>query len=300
MILHVRDAYKTISNSYGISREYAYRPSYDPESTVPNNHLSTYYAKYQPKHAEPTNAVNVAPFWPFRNMTSSLMMHWMNTGSQNKSEAEMNRLVETVLSHPEFNLADAADFSARREGAVLDKSDDKKAGAAPFLADGWTESQVDISVPLGTKDSRGRSAPFRVPGLHHRSLISIMKAALVDESAQHFHFSPFKRFWKPLDGPEERLYDEAYTSDAWIQEHDKLQKQCNEPGCKLEKVILGLMFWSDSTHLTSFGTAKLWPLYLYFGNLSKYVRGKPGSGASHHVAYIPSVCIIYFLCTVIS
>jgi hypothetical protein len=48
-----------------------------------------------------------------------------------------------------------------------------------------------------------------------------------------------------------------------------------------------LMFWSDATHLATFGTAKLWPIYLLFGNLSKYVRCQPDSGATKHVAYIP-------------
>jgi hypothetical protein len=49
------------------------------------------------------------------------------------------------------------------------------------------------------------------------------------------------------------------------------------------------MFWSDSTHLANFGTASLWPLYLFFGNLSKWVRSKPRAGACHHVAYLPKV-----------
>ncbi|KAJ7185362.1 hypothetical protein C8R46DRAFT_377085 [Mycena filopes] len=49
------------------------------------------------------------------------------------------------------------------------------------------------------------------------------------------------------------------------------------------------MFWSDSTHLANFGNAKLWPIYMLFGNLSKYIRAKPNSGAEHHVAYIPSL-----------
>jgi hypothetical protein len=80
----------------------------------------------------------------------------------------------------------------------------------------------------------------------------------------------------------------------WIEAHDNLQKQRNEPGCRLEKVIAGLMFWSDSTHLTSFGTAKVWPLYLYFANLSKYFRARPNSGACHHVAYIPYVSVLSF------
>jgi hypothetical protein len=119
-----------------------------------------------------------------------------------------------------------------------------------------------------------------------------MKSALADITSRRFHLSPFKRFWKFPSGAKVCCYDEPYTSDDWIKAHDDLQKQPNEPGCKLEKVILGLMFWSDSTLLTSFGTAKVWPLYLYFANLSKYLRCKPSSGASHHVAYIPLVCNI--------
>jgi hypothetical protein len=46
---------------------------------------------------------------------------------------------------------------------------------------------------------------------------------------------------------------------------------------------------SDSMHLTSFGNAALWPIYEWFGNQSKYPRGKPTSFAAQHVAYIPKV-----------
>jgi hypothetical protein len=50
---------------------------------------------------------------------------------------------------------------------------------------------------------------------------------------------------------------------------------------------MALMFWSDATHLAAFGTAKMWPIYMLFGNLSKYVRCQPTSGATKHLAYIP-------------
>ena len=127
--------------------------------------------------------------------------------------------------------------------------------------------------------------------------MGIMKAALTDDNARHFHLSPFRRYRHTASG-NERCFDEVYTSDAFLDAHDTLQKQRNEPGCTLEKVVLGLMFWSDSTHLTNFGTAKVWPLYLYFANLSKYIRCKPKSGASHHVAYIPSVSITLLIANV--
>jgi hypothetical protein len=49
------------------------------------------------------------------------------------------------------------------------------------------------------------------------------------------------------------------------------------------------MFFSDATHLANFGTAKAWPLYMYFGNLTKYTRAAPKSGACHLVGFLPSV-----------
>ncbi len=57
----------------------------------------------------------------------------------------------------------------------------------------------------------------------------------------------------------------------------------------IEYCILPLLLWSDATHLSSFGSAALWPIYLYFGNLSKYVRGRPTEFAAQRLAYIPEV-----------
>jgi hypothetical protein len=87
-----------------------------------------------------------------------------------------------------------------------------------------------------------------------------MKAALKEITAARFHLFPFKQIWRLPSDHEVRCFDEVYTSDAFIEANDKLQKQANEPGYHLEKVILGLMFWSDSTHLASFGNSKVWPI----------------------------------------
>jgi hypothetical protein len=221
-------------------------------------------------------------------MSTFLLMEWMTTGSNKKSLAETERLVKDVIGAEGFKPEDLRDFSARAQNKCLDSSE-TDSPPNPYSADGWIESDVLISIPTGTKNADSMGRHFTVPGLHHRPLLAIMKVALRAIIATRFHFSPFKRWWRSLSGSEVRCYDEIFTSDAHLAAHDKLQKQANEPGCSLEKVVLTLMFWSDSTHLASFGTAKVWPLYLYFGNISKYLRGKPGSGACHHVAYIPSV-----------
>jgi len=88
----------------------------------------------------------------------------------------------------------------------------------------------------------------------------------------------------------ERIFSEIYDSDVLWDEHNKVQRAVtDDPMCKWEKVVAALMFWSDATHLASFGTAKLWPIYMLFGNLSKYVRCQPDSGATKHIAYIPTL-----------
>ena len=53
------------------------------------------------------------------------------------------------------------------------------------------------------------------------------------------------------------------------------------------------MFWSDCTHLTNFGMAKMWPVYMMFGNLSKYIHVLSNLGACHHIAYIPFLSDIF-------
>ena len=66
-------------------------------------------------------------------------------------------------------------------------------------------------------------------------------------------------------------------------------KQRREDGYKLERVVAGLMFWSDSTQLAQFGDASAWPIYLFFGNLSKYAQSKTESGCYHLITFLPSV-----------
>ena len=135
------------------------------------------------------------------------------------------------------------------------------------------------------RPSSGRAKPSR-------ARTSLIKTVYSDIASTSFHYMPFKTFWKDSSTPEmvpQRVYDELYSSNAMIEAHMKLQQQPPELGCTLEHVIASLMLWSDSTHLAKFGTASLWPLYLFFGNQSKSVRGKPKTASCHHVAYIPKV-----------
>src|SRR5882672_8713026 len=241
VILHVRDFMRTGLNRFGLFREYHHRPSYDPDHSMPEDELSNCHAAQPAEINLIPHAESCRPPWPFQNMSIYLLMEWMITGGNQKSIGEVDRLAKDVLGSKDFRLEDIANFSAHKENKRLDSSEQHDP-SSPFPGDGWIEKNVRIVVPTGQKDSEGLGQPFTVPGLQLRSLCKIMKSALADITSRRFHFSPFKRFWKSPLGSEVRCYDEAYTSDGWIEANDDLQKQPNEPGCKLEKVILGLMF----------------------------------------------------------
>jgi hypothetical protein len=101
--------------------------------------------------------------------------------------------------------------------------------------------------------------------------------------------TPFSQYWKISEEKTIRVFSEAHTSPAMLDAYAEINALPREPDDDLERVVASLMVWSDSTHLTNFGDASMWPFYVYFGNQSKYTRGKPTSGACHHVAYIPTV-----------
>ena len=55
-----------------------------------------------------------------------------------------------------------------------------------------------------------------------------------------------------------------YSSPLFLDTHQDLQDSPGVPGCVLPQVVDALMFLSDLTHLTAFGNAKLWQLYILF------------------------------------
>lgn len=296
VILHVQDFFRSEVNHFGILREYLHRPSYDPDASLSPEDLANYPTEPPASAVLNLNPITPPPPWPFLNMSTYHLMNWFHTGGSQKSEGEVTRLAKEVIGAADFNTEDLAGFSASRENKRLDKARTTPSNGAPFFDDDWREVSVEIDIPVPVKGSPPQK--YQVPGLHHRSIVEVIKATFGAVTALPFHLTPFKRIHVNSAGKKTRLYDEVYTSESFEVAHNDLQKKSNEPGCTLEKVIAGLMFWSDSTHLTNFGTASVWPLYMYYANQSKYVRAKPSSGACHHIAFIPYVsgslfCAIY-------
>ena len=277
--LIVPNRLRTATNSFGLLREYLYRPSFDPDSFVPEVDL------HRVRGTDPVFVLPPSPSPVHRNESVEMLMNWKDSGTSTKSDAEVNRLVNDVLLDPDFKLEDLQGFNVARENQRGDAVEKK----SPF-SDSFQMADIDIQVPSGT--SGIPPGTFSVPGLVYRKLTAVIQAAFSSPLASHFHFSPYKLFRMSASGEEERVFSEVYNSDVFIEENDNVQRAPlppDQPDCKLEKVIVALMVWSDSTHLANFGTAKLWPIYSLFSGISKYIRSRPNSGACQHIAYIPSL-----------
>ncbi|KAG6915548.1 hypothetical protein DXG01_010983 [Tephrocybe rancida] len=247
VVLFVRNRFQTVTNSFGLWCEYLYCPSFDPDAFVAPEDL------YRNRHTPFTDSTSPLPESPHANESIAMIHEWQNTGSSNKSDPKMNHLVHDVLLHPKFCLEDLAKFNAQRENQHADDADKK----SPHL-DMFLEASIGIDVPSGDKDVPSRI--FDVPGLLYQRLTNVVIAAFNDSLTTKFHLSPYKLFHEsPITGKQERVFSEIAELPP------------DDLGCKCEKVIAALMFWSNSTHLANFGTAKLWPIYLLFGNLSTYL-----------------------------
>lgn len=234
---------------------------------------------------------------PFLNWSTFKIMEWQYSGSTKKSAGEVQRLVDNVLLQDEFQKSELEGFSIAREKRRLDEHSGTD---RPFQAhDGWQEATVHLRMPKERKalDSEADAPEFAVAGIWRRNMCSLLRDAYEDTSASRYHWFPFRLFRRRStpaqpDAPPERLYSEIYNSDAMLQEHDKLQTLPRNPADApdVEYALAPVLVYSDSTHLTNFGTASLWPIYLWVGSLTKYIRVKPSAFAAHHLAYIPTVC----------
>ena len=80
-------------------------------------------------------------------------MEWMIMGSNQKSFGEVDHLADVVTS-PDFDLDELADFSYRSASHILDQSENHSR-KGPYSGDAWQETHIDIGIPLGNKNTSG-------------------------------------------------------------------------------------------------------------------------------------------------
>ncbi|KAJ7799440.1 hypothetical protein B0H14DRAFT_3491588 [Mycena olivaceomarginata] len=253
---------QTTVNGFGLFHEYPSIPTYNPDEMLSTEEMADYpggtrantatipsqLTPFEPDTSSAPDPADSDPgsdpdspttsvfTGPFSNWSIFALMNWQWTGSATKLIAEMKRLLG-ILKDKKYSPEDVMDFDIKRETAVFGN----------YLANNANNAN-------GKQHASEADAPvFEVPGLFYQPLV--------------------EQFWSPSPGsPPQRIYDEIYSSDAMVEAHTALQNQPWEPGCTLERVVLTLMAWSDSTHLASFGDASLWPF-----------------NVCHHVAYFPKL-----------
>ncbi|KIJ11125.1 hypothetical protein PAXINDRAFT_52664, partial [Paxillus involutus ATCC 200175] len=227
----------------------------------------------------------------FSSPTAGLLMCWHYSGTTAKSIPELNRL-GSYTRDPQFNAAEELPFSHERERKLIEKY--LRDQSNPFQAEnGWSRSSVTIPLPKENAKYRSENdsdiPTITVDNVIHRSITDIIKSVFEDDISSTFHMTPFEQFWKTSDERVLKVYSEAYSSPAMLDAYKEINALPRAPGDNYERVVASLMLWSDATQLANFGDASLWPIYLFFGNQSKYTHSKPTAGACHHVAYIPTL-----------
>lgn len=297
--------FKTKPNSYSIYRLYVGgRPSLYPTTrSTAEMYDSPAFEALQTTPKRPwwavfgksLQAVAENLYAPFKNATTYLLMHWAHTGSNSKSATELDRLA-SLLQDPRFDPKDLEGFRADREGKRLDACINSSIDTNTLFSasDGWIKGSITIPLSCEGQRQKEEQAPrFPVNDVFYRKPLEVLRSMLQGPAEKYLHWFPFQEYWKSGDDAEpEWIYSELYNSDKFVHEHQQLNHQLSGiagPCPRLEAVVVAIMLWSDSTHLTSFGTASLWPIHIFVGNQSKYLRCKTSLLMAEHLAYIPKV-----------
>ena len=237
------------------------------------------------------------PYAPFPNRSSFELGEWFHGQGNLKSQKDFQGLVK-ILANPSFSLDDIRDTKWSTVFQDLGKNKDEiLAEKSEWVDDsGWKVTPFEIEVPIHDKMAKGKGVESHIAGvLHHRSIVSILEEKVMNApTSRFFHLDAHELRWQPggkETSPEFRVISELYNSDAFLEAQSEIRN--NPPpsikDCPHPRVVVGAMFWSDATHLSTFSTSKLWPLYMLFGNDSKYQRGSDTSESCYHVAYFDSV-----------
>ncbi|KAF5342710.1 hypothetical protein D9758_015877 [Tetrapyrgos nigripes] len=237
---------------------------------------------------------------PFLNHSIFLLMNWYYQFPKH-SVKMLNSLVNGVIRNPDFKISELKNFSARNEIARLDAHHAARVadGDHPIPPssspsdtplDGWYQTSLSIPLPRSRVKQPESAAPMlTIDGLWYRKPLEVIKEAFMDPISVEYHLRGHKVFWKRSENePIQRVHSELYTSDRLLEMEREVRLGPVPPGEHVETVVVPIQLYSDSTLVSMVGNISVWPIYLYIGNLSKYVSMKPSSFSENHLAYIPS------------
>jgi Plavaka transposase len=284
--------FRTAKNAFGLVRQFfsSIPPSHDPEEAVTLQDMSSVPA-VAPAEPDTPCAPHDLAFHPYPNQSSFELGHWYWNGGVQKSHKDFKELID-IVGDSHFDPDDVRSTPWDRINSTLGTSrDDDEENEWEDEDAGWRKTEVTIQVPFSRTTAQPGSRSYMAADLYHRPLISVIREKLSNvQDDELFHYEPYELRWNASHLPREvHIHGELYASPAYMHTHRELQESPGEPGCDLPRVVVALMFWSDATHLTTFGNARLWPVYMYFGNESKYRCCKPSCHLGNHVAYFQKV-----------
>lgn len=264
-------------------------PSHDPDSEA---QLSDVPISHSTQDIETSPA---AQFSPYPNQNAFLLGEWYWNGSVQKTRSDFQKLTN-IICDPSFNAADIANVPWDSLNKRIGETQDFEEHTWFEEPDaGWTDTSITLAIPFGGRAPNPGLYQYTFPPFRHRSIVSVLREKMANkQDFLHFHLEPYELRWRRrnmLHTHSTRVHGELYASPVFLEAHEEIQSALGEPGCSLPRILVGLMFGSDSTHLTSFGNASLWPCYMYFGNESKYRRCKPACNLCNHIAYFRKVLL---------
>ncbi|KAI1787852.1 hypothetical protein LXA43DRAFT_1097859 [Ganoderma leucocontextum] len=296
----LEETYRTEPDAFGIFREYTRRPLRDPEvdamleSVCDAPGLETPPEQEAPKYksiawitrsvAIAVNPTSTTPdYGPFTNASQFRLVDYFYGRSDSKSLDALDDLISVIRS-PAFSPDDIDGFSAKKAEHALDVWVNPSGVFSED--DGWGQANVEIPLPkTGAKYKLEEAAP------KFRSLGSSIDASshsskVLDPTHNHFgaqHAActvprPVVVILFII------IHEDQPTGSTSASNSRSHAFSGDDPN--VEYVVFPLLLWSDATLLANFGTAALWPIYLYIGSLSKYVRGRPTEFAAHHLAVL--------------
>ncbi|KAG2349309.1 hypothetical protein BDR05DRAFT_972390 [Suillus weaverae] len=226
-------------------------PTHDPEEVVTLEDISAIPGSRREQPLSKMETTPQAPslYYPYPNRSSLELGNWYWNGGFND--------LLSIVTNPDFDSASVCAMPWDKINKTLGQND---------FEDGNKDNHPEVLLYSGVE-------------LYRHSLAAVIQEKLANTGDdENFHYKPYQLLKVNIQG-------ELYIYSVFMDAHHNLQNSLQEPGCDLPRAIAALMFWSDATHLTSFGNAKLWPIYLYFGNESKYHRCKPSCHLGNHIAY---------------
>lgn len=276
-------------NEFGLFRASAQLIANDTESdpafaNVCDNPSLTETSPVAPQFTMEDDGVQPGLINLFGTWTAAAFITWhVWTTLHALTPQRSQNLVDNFNLHDRYNTAELVDFNVARALRKLDHYHPTP------TKDSWQEDTIEIPLPYENASNPETSAPRYKAKVYHRNLLDACKSIVQHPYSKSFTYIPSKLFWIPpgcqidpfseqyselrteplskFDIPGvERIYDEFFHSDAWIKEHEKIQRIPPGPEGRMENGILALNFSSDGLRPAQFGSAHINPIYGSVGN----------------------------------